>query len=809
MFKKLFAVLLVFLPLVTLAAPTTRYEQNISPFLDSAYELGTSTKAWSGGTFDKLCLTADVCLTSWPVSSAYTATYPILLNASVLSLAFGTTSNNIWGGQQTFLASTTLQAFTASNATTTNATTTNLSAGTLCLAGDCRLAWPTFSMSFAYPFKTLSTGEQATSTTLALLNGFVSTASSTLTTFTATNATTSQATTTNLSTGTLCISGDCKIAWPSFSMSFQWPFTRQADSSQATSTTLSFYNGFVSTASSTLTSFSATNGTTTTATSTTLVLTGLATPAGTFVAVNSNGTLIATSTPIGGSAAGSQATTWATTAVLGGTPTYANGASGVGATLTEVGTGALSVDGNAPSSGDRVLVKNQASALQNGIYSVTATGSGIASYVLTRASDYNEPTEIIPGIVTYVISGTANLDSFWAMISSAPISVGVTALNYSEVSAGGAAVTSVTGTSNQITASPTSGAVVLSLPTTVRLAQASSTIFDSGFAFFGKTATSTFNGVGDLFVVGSTTLQNFTSQNATSTNATSTVLNLSTALTVNTNSWLPNAPIQIGCNVNSYCQLGMQNRSNGNQASTDLVAQADNGSDSTHYIDLGINGSTGASAPFTTANHAYLYSIDDTLNIGALGASASLTFNTSGGMTARERARITAAGLFGIGTTSPMALFSITASTTPTDASKQFAFVLGSTTPMASTGAQTSPIILYGIDTSGRVYASSTRPTLTSCGGSPTITGTDTAGRITIGSATGNCLVTFTRTWGNAPYCVVTNDGYVAATPAWISLWASTSATTLGIGGIATGTTQTTVNISGVRLHYYCQGDYE
>ena len=138
-----------------------------------------------------------------------------------------------------------------------------------------------------------------------------------------------------------------------------------------------------------------------------------------------------------------QAVNWATTAVLAGTPTYSNGTAGVGATLTEVGTGALSVDSNSPAAGDRVLVKNQASALQNGIYVVTATGSGIASYILTRATDYNSPTEITPGINTYVLSGTANTDTTWAVSFTPPLVIGTNSMTYTESAGTNGTVTSV------------------------------------------------------------------------------------------------------------------------------------------------------------------------------------------------------------------------------------------------------------------------------------------------------------------------------------------------------------------------------
>lgn len=138
-----------------------------------------------------------------------------------------------------------------------------------------------------------------------------------------------------------------------------------------------------------------------------------------------------------------EAVNWATTAVLSGTPTYSNGTAGVGSTLTEIGTGALSVDSNSPAAGDRVLVKNQASAFQNGIYVVTATGSGIASYILTRASDYNSPTEITPGITTYVLTGTTNTDTSWAVLYTPPLTIGTNNLTYTQIQAGsvGSAIT--------------------------------------------------------------------------------------------------------------------------------------------------------------------------------------------------------------------------------------------------------------------------------------------------------------------------------------------------------------------------------
>ena len=79
----------------------------------------------------------------------------------------------------------------------------------------------------------------------------------------------------------------------------------------------------------------------------------------------------------------------ATATALPNSPTYDNGTSGVGSTLTATSNGRLSVDGVNATTGDRILVKDQATATQNGIYVVTAQGSAGATYLLTRATDHD------------------------------------------------------------------------------------------------------------------------------------------------------------------------------------------------------------------------------------------------------------------------------------------------------------------------------------------------------------------------------------------------------------------------------------
>lgn len=80
--------------------------------------------------------------------------------------------------------------------------------------------------------------------------------------------------------------------------------------------------------------------------------------------------------------------------------------------------------------GERVLLKNQGTASQNGIYDVGVVGGGTAP--LTRSDDFNDQAEVVTGVVVVVSEGTANLDTAWALITNAPV-VGTTSLDFAQV----------------------------------------------------------------------------------------------------------------------------------------------------------------------------------------------------------------------------------------------------------------------------------------------------------------------------------------------------------------------------------------
>ena len=128
----------------------------------------------------------------------------------------------------------------------------------------------------------------------------------------------------------------------------------------------------------------------------------------------------------------------ATTAALPAN-TYNNGTSGVGATLTANANGALSVDSTLTVVANRVLVKNEVTQANNGVYTVTQVGSAGTPYILTRATDFDTAgtgvDQIDEGDFFLVTSGTANANTAWVQQTAPPITVGTTAIVFQQFSA--------------------------------------------------------------------------------------------------------------------------------------------------------------------------------------------------------------------------------------------------------------------------------------------------------------------------------------------------------------------------------------
>jgi hypothetical protein len=119
--------------------------------------------------------------------------------------------------------------------------------------------------------------------------------------------------------------------------------------------------------------------------------------------------------------------------------TYNNGTSGVGATLTGNANGALSVDSTLTVVTERILVKNEATGANNGVYVVTQVGSAGTPYILTRATDFDTAgtgvDQIDEGDFFLVTNGVVNLNTAWVQQTAPPITVGTTAIVFQQFSA--------------------------------------------------------------------------------------------------------------------------------------------------------------------------------------------------------------------------------------------------------------------------------------------------------------------------------------------------------------------------------------
>jgi hypothetical protein len=94
--------------------------------------------------------------------------------------------------------------------------------------------------------------------------------------------------------------------------------------------------------------------------------------------------------------------------------------SGGGQILTADVDGAITIDDVALAVSDRVLVKDQTNAEENGIYIVTIVGTGITPFILTRASDFNSTLKAQKFFQVFIEDGTVNGITKWGMTNSRP-----------------------------------------------------------------------------------------------------------------------------------------------------------------------------------------------------------------------------------------------------------------------------------------------------------------------------------------------------------------------------------------------------
>lgn len=134
------------------------------------------------------------------------------------------------------------------------------------------------------------------------------------------------------------------------------------------------------------------------------------------------------------------------------------------ANLNLATTGLTAIDGVTPVAGDVVLVKDQSTGAQNGLYLASAAA-------WARLTNPDGTTVIKPGLAVEVAEGTANADTLWELTTDAPITVGTTSIAFSKqqlnaatlastAHSNGAALIGVEDAGNVITATTVEGALI-------------------------------------------------------------------------------------------------------------------------------------------------------------------------------------------------------------------------------------------------------------------------------------------------------------------------------------------------------------
>ena len=105
--------------------------------------------------------------------------------------------------------------------------------------------------------------------------------------------------------------------------------------------------------------------------------------------------------------------------------------------MTADAVGVLTVDGVATVLNDEILVKDEATGSDNGVYVVTTEGTGGVAFILTRRTDFDQDAEVTAGAHLFVAEGTTLSDTGWVLSTDDPITVDTTALTFVQFSSAG------------------------------------------------------------------------------------------------------------------------------------------------------------------------------------------------------------------------------------------------------------------------------------------------------------------------------------------------------------------------------------
>jgi hypothetical protein len=456
-------------------------------------------------------------------------------------------------------------------------------------------------------------------------------------------------------------------------------------------------------------------------------------------------------------------------------------------------TGAQSATGSISAPSLRAATIGNTGAVFTGS-SITTTG---ATHTTTVSTNFSSGNAVITGgsIAGSPISGSTG--SFTTLAASGATALGSTL--------------SVTGTT-------TAAAITASGQVSVTNATQSTSVSTGALTVAGGVGIG-----GNLYIGGNLILAgNITSTNTTINNEQAGNLIVGTPLTF----VATNANIQYGGNQNSFLQLAMQNASGGNNASTDFVATANNGTNDDTFIDMGINSSGYSNATYaiTYPNDGYLFVQGNTTTNGGNLVLATMTnkdivFATGGQALNNEVMRITSGNVVAIkstvsSTSTTTGAFKVAGGAgiagalyagTIFDAGNR---VVTSVTPTAGTGISLGSVVSTGPATSWIItntgvvsLTASTGLSVSSTTGAITITNTG------VTSAAAGTGISLSASSGAVTF---TNSGVtaIAGTTNQIAASASTGSVTLSLPSTVAINTLNAATIGNISANHVGTGTY-